>query len=106
MRNSRLRRKDEAEVLDLRASSVQLQIAFVHYIPSSGSSSGGGQGSASTKKNCTKISLNIYLGKLNVATATDDGRKIHIESHNNIIFKLNIIPIYIIKRLITSKPSF
>jgi hypothetical protein len=50
MRNSRLRRKDEAEVLDLRASSVQLQIAFVHYIPSSGSSSGGGQGSASTKK--------------------------------------------------------
>jgi hypothetical protein len=44
MRNSRLRRKDEAEVLDLRASSVQLQIVFVHYIPSSGSSSGGGGG--------------------------------------------------------------
>jgi hypothetical protein len=104
MRNSRLRRKDEAEVLDLRASSVQLQIVFVH-IPSSGSSSGGGgKGVPPQKKNCTKISLNIYLGKLNVAT--DDRRKIHIESHNNIIFKLNIIPIYIIKRLITSKPSF
>jgi hypothetical protein len=67
---------------------------------------GGGKGVPPQKKNCTKISLNIYLGKLNVATATDDGRKIHIESHNNIIFKLNIIPIYIIKRLITSKPSF
>jgi hypothetical protein len=55
MRNSRLRRKDEAEVLDLRASSVQLQIVFVH-IPSSGSSSGGGgKGVPPQKKTAQKF---------------------------------------------------